>query len=218
MPNWCSNSVTIIGDTTKITSLGNRLKIISNDEELSGSLFKTLLGIPKNTTIQEYDNGGWYDTNISNWGTKWDINIGGEDLDTSPETISFNFESAWSPPIEAFKGIAKKYGVEVELYYEEPGNNFCGKTWIDSEGGSKAEDYGYLEGVYRFDGFDDWWEREFRWNQAEFIVEDFVGTDVTPDFEVYMRENFSFLTEEEVIECANQLKVMFEEQKEEQQG
>lgn len=203
MPNWCYNSVTITGDTDKVTSLGNRLKIISKDDEMKTGMFKSLIGISENVSVQEYNDGGWYNANIDNWGTKWDVDVDEHMCTIQSDCIVLNFESAWSPPVAAFKKIAQRYGVLVEMYYEEAGSDFCGKTFIDEEGDSSEDDYEYQEGIYRFEGFNEWYEREFE-SQKEYLIDTLGESESTP--EEIVEEWFGFLTEEEIKECADDLK------------
>ena len=200
MPNWCSNSVTITGDTDKVTSLGNRLKIIAKDDEMNSRMFQSLIGIPDGISLQEYNGGGWYDANVSNWGTKWDVSVDEHMCSIESDCIVLNFETAWSPPVSAFKKIAERYGVEIEMYYEEPGCDFCGKTFIDKDGDSQEEDYEYQEGIYYFEGFDEWFEREFTNN--EWLVEELEDGGSALEL---INDNYGFLTEEEAQECAEYL-------------
>ena len=41
-------------------------------------------------------------------------------------TLTASFDSAWSPPIEAY-GRLLELGFEIEAFYNEPGMAFCGK-------------------------------------------------------------------------------------------
>jgi hypothetical protein len=70
------------------------------------------------------DNTWNYEFCVSNWGTKWDV--GGELDMVSENIINLSFDSAWSPPIEAFRKM-EELGFEVEAFYYEPGMCFCGK-------------------------------------------------------------------------------------------
>jgi len=203
MPNWCFNSVTITGDTDKVTSLGNRIKIISQDKDLRDGLFLSLIGKSSDVTDKEYDEGGWYNSNIDNWGTKWDVSVSESVQDIQSDCIVLSFESAWSPPVEAFKSIASKYGVEVEMYYEECGSDFCGKTLIDANGDSNEEDYEYQHGIYVFEGFNEWYNREFESNK-EYLIETMEDDGSTP--EEILSDWYGFLSEEEIKECANDLR------------
>ncbi len=89
------------------------------------------------------------------------------------------------------------------MYFEEPSFDFCGKCWIDSEGGFFEEVYDYQEGVYRFEGFQDWYEREWE-TMSDWLIEELYEED-TPDFQRTIREKISFLNDEEVEELSIEL-------------
>ena len=70
----------------------------------------------------------WYDFNVRNWGTKWDVAV--EDNDKYPETtmerhekisaVIYNFNTAWSPPTPAILSLSSQYPELVfHLYYQE---------------------------------------------------------------------------------------------------
>ena len=69
----------------------------------------------------------WYDWNIRNWGCKWDVGISdsNEFLDTSIDElkdggVQYNFDTAWSPPVEAIEKLSTQHpNVTFRLYYEE---------------------------------------------------------------------------------------------------
>jgi hypothetical protein len=171
MPNWCWNEITISGDVTKIVE---SLESIENKEE--NNVFKTLIDVPKD----EYEND-WYNTNLKYFGTKWDVSYGDCDpQEFDDECIVLTPSTAWSPPIEFCVNLAKKYGVEVEMYYHESGMDFCGKTYIKSDGEYTEEDYGYMEGIYNFDIDYFWMEIE---SYIEYAIED--GQSVEEFLEVY---------------------------------
>jgi hypothetical protein len=69
----------------------------------------------------------WYDWNVRNWGTKWDVAV--HDNDKYPETelhdesttsLGYKFNTAWSPPIEAITKLSTLYPtLNFNLSYEE---------------------------------------------------------------------------------------------------
>jgi hypothetical protein len=74
----------------------------------------------------------WWDWRLQNWGTKWDI--GWEDYQDKAElnednAMSVNFQSAWSPPLDAYATLVEM-GYSIRAYYFEGGCAFCGK-WED---------------------------------------------------------------------------------------
>lgn len=203
MPNWCYNNISITGSPKKIGRINAVIDILKNstDENKKNNLFKELIGLPPNTDMEEYNNQGWYGTNVEWFGTKWDVDV---DFVAHQDTdhIELAGETAWSPPINFCIELARTYGVQVEMYYEEPGSDFCGKTFIDEEGGASEEDYEYQEGVYRFEGFNEWYNREFDSNM-DFLIDCLNDDDTTP-LEL-ITDHYGFLTEDEIKECAKDL-------------
>ena len=103
----------------------------------------------------------WYDWNITNWGTKWDI-IFDEHTETTiePATVGegyqmfWYFETAWSPAVPVYDKMSEMYP-NLEFNYEitEEGNHFAG-TLVYKDGvlvsdsfikNPKHEDYKTLD-------------------------------------------------------------------------
>ena len=71
----------------------------------------------------------WYDWNVTNWGTKWDVAV--SDNEQYPETelineedwsdrLTYSFNTAWSPPLPAIATLSEQYpNLEFTLSYEE---------------------------------------------------------------------------------------------------
>ena len=122
MPNWCSNTLLITGDTSTLVQLKSVIEQ-DDDHELLEAI----------APIGEYDR----ETAISKWGTKWDVSSEGleyTDNGDGTSTIEGYFDSAWSPPVEAFTTLAQDWdSCYIELRYFEPGMGFIGL--YDSEGG-----------------------------------------------------------------------------------
>ena len=140
MPNWCSNNFRIVGSTESLKPLWEQIDSENNFLEVI-------------KPIGEWD----YGNAVEAWGTKWDVNTDGmEFTDNGDGTaeISGFFDSAWSPPVEAFQTLSEDLdSCYLELGYFEPGMCFVG--YWDSEGADdhytidpEAEDMGipaYLE-------------------------------------------------------------------------
>ena len=127
MPNWCSNSLTIKGDASTLVQLKD---VIEKDGDGLLEAIKPL--------------GEWdYGTAVDKWGTKWDVSTEGleyTDNGDGTATIEGWFDSAWSPPIDAFQTLADDWdSCYIELLYEESGMCFVG-CW-DSEGGDDHYEY-----------------------------------------------------------------------------
>jgi hypothetical protein len=153
MPNWCDNHVEITAKT--VAELNEFISFCSQPHETrwngeidqSQGVFWNFV-TPEN--LDEYwgtpdiqiselakqagvhtANGNWYYWNINNWGTKWDIE---PDFDEVQELsngafMNWNFQTAWSPPHEAYLAIAQRFpNLEFEFQYSELGIGFAGFT------------------------------------------------------------------------------------------
>ena len=181
MPNWCSNSVVL---THKDPSMIDRARQAFTE----GRLLAEFIPIPeelqitagflgngeeqkkleeaeqRNQAVCGYKN--WYDFCVNEWGTKWDIGNDG-DLQDVDNGLMLNFESAWSPPIEAY-GKLVDLGFDVEALYYEPGIAFCGE--YTTEAG---------ECTYQIEGNSDWVEE----NIPEHIDEAFAISATMSEWE-----------------------------------
>jgi hypothetical protein len=202
MPNWCYNNIQITGEPKGIKKISLIIDTLRNEKD-DVRLFQSLIGLPKGTDMDKYETGDWYNTNVEWFGTKWDVGLDFVQEVTN-DYIYLSGETAWSPPIRFCVELAKLYNLEIEMYYEEPGSDFCGKCWIDSEGNYSEEDYDYQEGLYRFDGYNEWYDREWT-NQIEWLVEQ-CQDEINPNLTDIIKEHFHFLTDEEVEECAEDLR------------
>ena len=204
MPNWCYNHIVVKGEPNDIKKISN---IIENLKEEDDILFQSLIGLPEGTDIDKY-NDDWYDINVNWFGTKWDV---GFDFvkEIEKDYILFAGYTAWSPPVNFCMELSKLYNVHVEMYFEEPGWDFCGKCSIDSEVGCSEEVYGYHEGIYRFEGFQDWYEREWEL-MSDCLVDELYEEEGLPNFQRTITDKLPFLNDEEVDELSIELKNLVE--------
>ena len=114
MPNWCSNVLCI--DTTNLRE-EIIIKIVESFNE-QNFLF-TFVPIPPDKTA------------ISTWGTKWDISINFCEYDKDERKITADFDTAWSPPLEAYRKLSDS--LSFVAYFYESGNDFCGKYSSNGE-------------------------------------------------------------------------------------
>lgn len=69
----------------------------------------------------------WYDWNITNWGTKWDVALPDDDRGRCTEIVHredghivYRFDTAWSPPLEVIAILSFQFPELVfDLEYEE---------------------------------------------------------------------------------------------------
>ena len=122
MPNWCSNRATITGPAPVIQEI---TEILNREDS---PLLQWMVPRPGD----QEDN--WYNWNVSNWGTKWDICDVYFENQEEEDSIEFSFCSAWGPPEQAFETWAAKDGrVQFHLEYWEPGSGFVGSCTYDGE-------------------------------------------------------------------------------------
>lgn len=146
-PNWCENNLTIKGDKKTLDKFIQAAKRKNTDLSL-----QKLVPMPKeleNTKadhqhvnqdlIDKYGADNWYDWQVKNWGTKWDIEATLlKDLYNNSnipiklkDKIFYEFDSAWAPPIDAFITISKKFPtLDFSLRYDEPNMGFKGTAKI----------------------------------------------------------------------------------------
>ena len=149
MPNWCNNSITIRGPRNKIAAIWDEAQkqqgLLAAMVPQPEDMFHGNLGETERAECAEKGIPNWYDWNVSNWGTKWDVGLEGlefTELEDGEAEISGWFDSAWSPPIDAYNTFCEDMdGVYLEAYYQESGMCFVG--YWDSEG---ADDH------YEYDG------------------------------------------------------------------
>ena len=131
MPNWCSNTLSILAENSEaehqLLDFKTKAVLVYEEKHWTGDE-KTMLSLGQLYPEPEYENeGDWYDWRIHHWGTKWDVHA--QLHCDSKEYLVYDFDSAWSPPIEWLKVIAKKYPLlKFTLKYDEPGMCFMGVT------------------------------------------------------------------------------------------
>jgi hypothetical protein len=164
-----------------------------------------LVGRDQSLELNEYEKGGWYDSNVSYWGTKWDVSYNESGVDYSDDTITMSFQSAWSPPIPFIQHLGRLFNVECELYYEEPGCDFCGKSYFNNQDGLMEDDYTYNEGRFVFD-------KENFFESIDGEIDYLFENDDDVTFES-VKELFPFITGEKDLkvleEIFNEVKEMY---------
>lgn len=134
MPNWCSNYLLVSGEEfeffkedvkSKDSDFSLAIMIgIPEFDELKKDELKTILS--KSQFNESYFNSkgdvNWYDYCINYWGTKWDVSD--TIIDEEIDSVSYSFQSAWSPPEAWLKTISKWYNCNFELICYEEGCDF----------------------------------------------------------------------------------------------
>jgi hypothetical protein len=204
------NVDSIINRITEEYETKKKLLSTKGDSNESVYVFRTLVGLPEGIDEAQY-NIDWYNININNYGTKWDIRYDEFNFDFGDGSLSVSFETAWSPPEGFVRMLMEQYtGITfLELSYEEGGCDFAGKLRLtrNEETGEIYEDveqYTFLEGCYKNDS-------DYFYSQAE----DYLENDEYETLEEYL-EVFDFLDAEADKEAIAELTNMFNEHKQEQ--
>lgn len=127
MPNWCENHLFIKGDSHAIARFIEEVTLPNDyQEDETFAILESLYPTPHGVDV--------YDWNCKHWGSKWaDTNtliIGALDNE-----VMFEFDSAWSPPIQGIAFIASLFPtLEFSLDYNEPNLGFFGNTEFYSDG------------------------------------------------------------------------------------
>ena len=143
MPNWCNNNITITGPNKiidKIEKIAKNEKYEKPEDGLlhyfhpmpKGLRDTTADGSKDKAMMKKYGYSNWYDWAVDNWSTKWDIHefhgVERTELGIDESQISFGFESAWAPPINAYeKFIDENSNCSIKATYHEGGCDFMGQ-------------------------------------------------------------------------------------------
>jgi len=133
MPNWCSNSVTITSNKENIDEFEAFLNEKNGKEwfDFFAPCPEELTNVDSpnenknhNALLEKYGHADWYSWSVENWGTKW--NADAQDWSREGDSVSFWFDSAWSPPTNLYEKISLT-DYDIEAYYLEEGMQFVGK-------------------------------------------------------------------------------------------
>lgn len=123
MPNWCNIVLTINGSDADVEAFRSKWK---NRNLMQFSDFVPLPPEKEND---------WYDWQVENWGTKWDLGDDNNELYDGPGGLTISATTAWSPPIAFLHTVAKMYPMLVfGCSYHEEAMMFCGyQEWRKGE-------------------------------------------------------------------------------------
>ena len=149
MPNWCRNRVTVFGKEEDISKIS---EIFSDKKSIFAHIIKSpdwkrlpnekgqfpqleQMKNPKGEVMWETYNfpdgkndDRWYDWNIQNWGTKWDITADSVDMESyDSEQLEIEFSTAWRPPEPICKKLRQMFPhLSFSWFYDEPGMELAG--------------------------------------------------------------------------------------------
>ena len=142
MPNWCSNTLTLEHDDPEMIRRAkeamDRGEFLNEFIPVPEDLKNTMAGsygddakqaelvAQTQRNVERYGYGNWYDYCVGEWGTKWDVGGDGQ-ADISDDGLSMNasFDSAWSPPVNAYAKLEAQ-GFRVSAMFYESGMAFAG--------------------------------------------------------------------------------------------
>lgn len=142
MPNWCSNNLILEhDDPAMITRAHEALErgeflqeFIPVPQELKDTISggygdpdaQAKLEAQTRANVAKYGYGNWYDYCVGEWGTKWDVGEQGcSDVHPEGRMLHAHFDSAWSPPVDAYRKL-EDLGFRVEAMFYEGGMAFAG--------------------------------------------------------------------------------------------
>ena len=153
MPNWCRNRVTAYARNGNEQDIKRIQEIFESKDTVFGKIIPSPdwnntpnedgeLPVrrehknPKTGEVSfvtmEFPKSGknddrWYDWNISNWDTKWDITGSVQIEEEDSEIVEINFSTAWSPPEAICRKLREMFpDLSFSWFYDEPGMEFAG--------------------------------------------------------------------------------------------
>ena len=141
MPNWCNNNLTLTHEDPAM--------ILRAKEALDrGEFLQEFIPVPQDlkdtvsgsmgedhreaheaqqkANREKHGYSNWYDYCVGEWGTKWDVGGDGQtDINPDGKMLHTTFDSAWSPPINAYEKLVEM-GFGVEAMYYEGGMGYAG--------------------------------------------------------------------------------------------
>jgi hypothetical protein len=138
MANWCENSLIVTGEENEIRRFEKQARPDDGDGAQTALSLERLYPIPKGVhrgdldihELQASGKNSWYHWCITHWGTEWDVMA--TLIDAGKTRLTYEFESAWSPPVAWLVKVGTDFGtLRFRLTYEEPGMGFSGVTVVD---------------------------------------------------------------------------------------
>lgn len=162
MPNWCDNKLRVTHSDPaaleKFKDAWNSGELLQTLIPCPAELTNTMCGfkaegyerelheLQQKLNEKHFGYANWYDWRVNEWGTKWDVGYRDDRenlavIETDPDGVPFievGFDSAWSPPVEAYDKLTDM-GYTIQAYYYEPGMAFCGRYDEDGDFTLKIE-------------------------------------------------------------------------------
>lgn len=154
MPNWCLNNLILKGSKEVLEEIQETnlslQKLFPCPQELLDNPSPESNKEKAKANTEKYGYPSWYEWNIANWGTKWDIEI--DDLHLNHVEgdlyhLGASFSSAWDPPVEAMQKLYERYkdrGLNIYMEFLEAGLGLIG-TVSTLEGSFVEKCYKYSD-------------------------------------------------------------------------
>jgi hypothetical protein len=142
MPNWCSNNLILEHEDPAMIQRAydalERQEFLQEFVPVPQELKDTVSGAfgdpveqakleaQTRANIEKFGYGNWYDFCVGEWGTKWDVGEqGASDIHPGGKMLHTTFDSAWSPPVNAYEKL-EALGFRVEAMFYEGGMGYAG--------------------------------------------------------------------------------------------
>ena len=141
MPNWCNNNLTLTHEDpamiTRAYDALNRGEFLNEFIPVPQDLKDTVSGsmgedhreaheAQQKANREKHGYSNWYDFCVGEWGTKWDVGGDGQtDIHPDGKMLHTTFDSAWSPPVNAYVKL-EELGFGVNAMYYEGGMAYAG--------------------------------------------------------------------------------------------
>lgn len=161
MPNFVNNKIQIGGPIHTIKQLWQDYNAKPTDDD---SLLNAMIPMP------ESERENWYNWRLHNWGTKWDaIDAQLEFTDNGDGTayIRGSFETAWSPPHDAYERYIVKTKMMPDIYII----SFCHECDMGLVGYWIHSNHIHQTNVYEYDCYEN--ENKLRDQVPYFLIDIF---------------------------------------------
>ena len=141
MPNWCNNNLTLTHEDPAMIQRAydalergeflNEFIPVPQDlkDTVSGSMgedHREAHEAQQKANREKHGYSNWYDFCVGEWGTKWDVGGQGQsDIHPDGTMLHTYFDSAWSPPVNAYAKL-EQLGFKVNAMFYESGMAFAG--------------------------------------------------------------------------------------------
>ncbi len=146
MPNWCNNNLVLEHDDPAMIKRAydalERQEFLQEFIPVPQELRDTVSGFmgdgdeqrkleaQTKRNLENYGYGNWYDFCVGERGTNWDVGDQGcSDIHPDGTPLHTSFDSAWSPPVNAYQKL-EQLGFRVNAMFYESGMAFAG-TYSD---------------------------------------------------------------------------------------